>query len=64
MVWSLLRTAHCKEMEKEMEDRRSSGCGEKEEVGGRRRQRRRRDRGVAGEADPAQSSEWFPVARL
>lgn len=32
MVWSLLRTAHCKEMEKEMEDRRSSGCGEKEET--------------------------------
>lgn len=30
----------------------------------RRRQRRRRDHRVEGETDPAQSSEWFPVAWL
>ena len=39
--------------------RRRGGVGR-----GRRRHRRRRDRGVEGETDPAQSSEWFPVARL
>lgn len=38
--------------------------GEGEGRGGEGGDRRRRDHGVEGETDPAQSSEWFPVARL
>lgn len=47
--------------EEERNGRHRSGKGG---VWRRRRQRRRRDHRVEGETDPAQSSEWFPVAWL
>lgn len=61
---SLVRTAHHKERRREMEDLACFGGGEKGE--GEKEETGEEEEGPrgGGESDPAQHSEWFPVAGL
>lgn len=61
---SLVRIAHHKGRRREMEDLVGFGGGEKGE--GEKEETEEEEEGPrgGGERDPAQSSEWFPVAGL